>query len=124
MKLFITLILLIFSIGLIGSGTVFVLPYYFYNQYVNKNYSNNWYGVSNYSKALIEPSSPKVLSPSKTKNERLWRKFQFGDLKIPLPVKNPFYFVTPKLKFNKKNNKTSFGLSINNSEARKMVEEL
>jgi hypothetical protein len=122
MKVILVTLLFIISVVICLAGVGLVSPYYYYNEFVNNNYSNKWYWLSNFNEKQLSPHLSKKLKSAETKNEALWKKFQFGDLQIPLPVKNPFYFVTPKLKYNIKNKRTDFGVSINNPEGRSLID--
>ena len=53
--------------------------------------------ISNFSTELISGGEIRSLKTTKLSNEDLWEKFHFEDLVIPLPVKNPFFFVAPIL---------------------------
>jgi hypothetical protein len=122
MKVLFVTTLFVISVVISLAGIGLVSPYYYYNEFVNNNYSNSWYGLKAYNKKHLRPSENLELKVSEAKNEGLWKKFQFGDLQVPLPVRNPFYFVTPKLKFNQKSKRTDFGVSINNPEGRSLID--
>lgn len=122
MKAFLVTTLFIVSVAICCLGAVLVTPYYYYGQVLKGTHSSQWFNITNFRKSILTPQPIVDLIKSKTKNENLWKKFQFGDLKIPLPVKNPFYFVTPKLKYNSSAKRTDFGVAINNAEGRSLVD--
>jgi hypothetical protein len=120
-----TLILLFLFIGgLIFTGLTlsFITPYYLYNQVVNKNYKSRWFSLDVYSKNFLKPNLNIPFERLNLPNNNFWQKFHYGDLHIPLPVKNPFYFVVPNLQYNKKTRRTKFGISILNSGNEKISE--
>ncbi|MFT6631115.1 MAG: hypothetical protein ACJAS4_001062 [Bacteriovoracaceae bacterium] len=120
-----TLILLFLFIGgLIFTGLTlsFITPYYLYNQVVNKNYKSRWFSLDVYSKNFLKPDLNIPFQRLNLPNNNFWQKFHYGDLHIPLPVKNPFYFVVPNLQYNKKTRRTKFGISILNSGNEKISE--
>jgi hypothetical protein len=120
-----TLILLfILIVGFIFSGLTvsFITPYYLYNKVVNKNYKSRWFSLDSYSKNFLKPDLNIPFKRLDLPNQNFWQKFHYGDLHIPLPVKNPFYFVVPSLKYNKKTRRTKFGISILNSGNEKISE--
>jgi hypothetical protein len=120
-----TLILLFLFIGgLIFTGLTlsFITPYYLYNQVVNKNYKSRWFSLDVYSKNFLKPDLNIPFKRLNLPNNNFWQKFHYGDLHIPLPVKNPFYFVVPNLQYNKKTRRTKFGISILNSGNEKISE--
>lgn len=108
-------------------GTLFVLtlltmsgvwliatPYYYYNEIVNKDGSVELFSLSNNTSQFTTGGERHEISSGNIANENLWQKFHFEDLRIPLPVKNPFYFVAPIINFDKSTAKVEFGLSIYN----------
>ena len=103
-------------------GFSLVMPYYYYNKFVNSGHSNKWFGVRDYTTKILKPLPAEDFEKVATPNEQLWRKFHFGDLNIPLPVKNPFYYVTPILQFQEKSKTTDFGLSISSPSGRKLLD--
>lgn len=114
-KIFFILLFLI-SLVIAGVGVVLVTPYYQYNSIVNKNDMSEWFTIANHRKLLIKPSPYTPFELPKKINKDLWEKFHFKTLEIPLPVRNPFFFVAPILKYNKIKRKTEFGLSIFDSK--------
>ncbi|MBT4792464.1 MAG: hypothetical protein HON90_12910 [Halobacteriovoraceae bacterium] len=118
--------ILIVVTTLIGSLVIFIMsciewaPQFFYNKVVKHNFKSEWYSLDNYSPNFLTPIATQGFASKKNANEQFWHKFHFGDLYIPLPVKNPFYFVSPNLSFDKKNKKSKFGISINNAKGEKI----
>jgi len=108
--------LLFVSLLVLSATLIIVAPYYYYNDIVNHNSMTDWFTISNYRKILVTPSSEKFDLKKASINEDLWNKFHFKTLEIPLPVKNPFYFVAPIIKYSKKQNNTEFGISLFNSK--------
>lgn len=92
---------------------VVVAPHFYYNDIVNNGEMNSWFTIPKYSEKLVVPKRPSQLNlVNKNINEKLWKRFHFKTLLIPMPVKNPFYFVSPTLEYNKENKNTEFGVSI------------
>ncbi|MBD64451.1 MAG: hypothetical protein CME62_04550 [Halobacteriovoraceae bacterium] len=108
---------LIFLTVILGIGAyVLISPYYYYNQIVNQGEMNNWFTIANHSEFLVKAEPPIEISKSELVNENLWKKFHFKTVTVPLPVKNPFYFVAPVMKYNSELKSSDFGLSIFNAK--------
>lgn len=118
------ILIIIFVVGLIFTGLTvsFITPYYLYNKAVNKNFKSKWFSLDVYSKEFLRPDLNIPFKKLNLPNPEFWQKFHFGDLHIPLPVKNPFFFVVPNLDYNKKTRRTKFGISILNSSNEKISE--
>lgn len=112
MKSFFLFIILITTVTLSIGGGLISIPYFYYNKIINKDYSNEWYSNRNFNKEFVRASESEELYHVSEKNPNLWGKFHFMDLIIPLPVKNPFYFVAPEFRYRPKKKQTDIGLSI------------
>lgn len=115
MKLLVLTFLFLVGSLIFGAAIVAVAPYYYYNEFIYQKSPNNWFELDFYDKKILEPGQMEAIKSQKLSNENLWSKFHFGNLNIPLPVKNPFYLVSPKMEYDKSNDRTNFGLSINDS---------
>ncbi len=104
---------ILFIIGLsLGIATVaYVTPFYLYKQVINNKLKTDWYLLDNYTSGLLISSKMQTLEKN-NESEKFWKLFHFGDLNIPMPVKNPFYFVVPNLTYFKEARSTKFSLSI------------
>lgn len=100
---------------LAGVVSVGIAPYYYYNSIVNGKESFEWYSLRSYQDNFVRPGKSRDLSFQKLSDERLWQKFHVKNQMIPIPVRNPFYFVSPVLKYVPKNKNTEFGISIFNA---------
>lgn len=110
------IVLFVCSILIAAVGLVLVYPYYQYNSIVNNKEMTEWFTLSNHRRLLVNPSSDVKFDTPKKINSELWQKFHFQTLEIPLPVRYPFFFVAPILKYNGQSKKTEFGLSIFDSK--------
>ncbi len=113
------LALLVLVIGIIYSGVNY-LPGFLYGKLIRNQLNNNWYKIENYSPVFLTPSDYIPLKKVSVDNEFLWRRFNFGDLSLQLPIKNPFYFVVPKIDIV--NGKTNLSLKITNPRDETLVE--
>lgn len=120
MKLLILSIIVFLGISLASLTGLYMTPNYFYNKIVNQNLKTEWYSLDRYSKKYLKPADTIPFSTEKFANEDLWSTFHFGDLYIPLPVKNPFYFVVANLNYNKQTSNTKLGISILNASNEKI----
>jgi len=120
MKQLILLGLFFLSFIIFGAGALVVSPYYFYNKVIHNDYFNEWYGITNYDSKFLAPSKVIELKQEKLGNEDLWKRFHFMDVVLPLPVKNPFYFVAPILKYYPKNKRTELGLMLYGGDNREL----
>lgn len=102
-------------------GGVLVSPYYYYNKTINHNYYSDWYSAPNFNDNLKYPSKPIQADSSNLGNDDLWRKFHFMDVVLPLPVKNPFFFVSPILKYKNDSKRTDFGLKLYGADEREIA---
>jgi hypothetical protein len=101
-----------FLAGVISVG---IAPYYYYNSIVNGKESFEWYSLRSFQDNYTTPNKSRDLNFQKISDERLWKNFHFKNQMIPIPVRNPFYFVAPVLKFTPNNKNTEFGISIFNA---------
>ncbi len=98
---------------IISSMTIlFVTPYYVYYRVINNKLETNWFSIERYTPLYHRPNEKALSPPTKTANEQFWRKFNFGDFYLPLPVRNPFYFTIPNLKYSKQSQQTQVGLTL------------
>lgn len=91
-------------------------PNYIYQGMIHNRMKTNWYIPDYQNNKNLKPDGPKSFNNDLNINNQFWDKFHFGDLYIPLPVKNPLYYVVPKLTYSKKTNSTKFGVSIVNAK--------
>lgn len=120
MKNLITATFLFLSVIILAAAALFVSPYYFYNKVLEGSFYSEWYSLSNYKTQHLLPRKEMKVSSSELGNGDLWRKFHLIDVLIPLPVKNPFYYVTPVLKYVKEEKKTEVGLKIYDAKEREI----
>ena len=101
MKKFIISFLLGMSAMVIVAGLLLSSPYYFYNQIINKKYSSQWFNLTSFTDKVLTPGKKVELQEPNLGNDDLWRKFHIKDTYIPLPYRNPFFFVAPIFNFDK-----------------------
>lgn len=107
---------------LIGGFSLTASPYYFYHKIVNQGYNFDWYSLDMRFEKIAKPDYDRDLKSEIIDNERLWSKFHFKNHMIPIPVKNPYFFVSPVLNYNSKTDSTNLGLSISNAEKKTISE--
>jgi hypothetical protein len=120
MKKIIIITFILLSIGVSGIGVVLVAPYYFYNKIIQGEYYSEWYSILNFKESFLRPAEPIKGDSSDLGNADLWKKFHFMDVILPLPVKNPFLFISPVLKYSKETKKTEFGLKLYGADDREI----
>jgi hypothetical protein len=98
------------------------VPGYIYGKLVRNSMENNWYSLNSYSEKYLKSKKLIKLESGKVENEFFWRRFNFGNISLSLPVKNPFYFVTPSIKDVK--GKTNLGIKITNAKNERLAEIL
>lgn len=111
----------VLTIIIIMGGVVLVSPYYYYSKIIKENYTSSWYSLIGRQKNINIPSKEIVADFSKLGNDDLWQKFHFMDVVLPLPVKNPFFFVSPVLKYSKETTQTEFGLKLYGGDEREIA---
>lgn len=119
MKKIIILTTLFFSVLLAAGAVAFAFPYYFYSKTIKGEYKSRWYHVSDFDPKVLSPERVELEEPN-IGNDDLWQKFQMKDTLVPLPVRNPFYFVAPILNFNKQTKKTRLGMTVYGTGLRKI----
>ena len=124
MRFYILYALLICSLVLIIGTGFYIMPGYLYHKTVNRNESSPWFRLQRYSKVYLAGKKETEVKSKEIKNKNLWKKFHVGDVKIPLPHKNPFYFVVPNIQFDKATRTTKFGFKILNAQDDKIMEIL
>ena len=107
---------------LIGGFSLTAAPYYFYFQIVENNKDFEWYAVNGDTTNIVSPLQSKTLKEEFIENETLWSKFHFSNHMLPIPVKNPYFFVAPIFNFDKKSHSTNLGISISNASKVKIAE--
>lgn len=100
------------SLVVLTAGLVLTSPFYFYNQIINKKHSSQWFNLTSFQDNFLTPSKRIELKEPNLGNDDLWKSFHIKDTYIPLPYKNPFYFVAPIFKYEKEKNNTNFGVSV------------
>jgi hypothetical protein len=105
----------IFSISIVVLllSVLLVYPYHYYNDAIKNKAEGRWFHLSRFDERFYTPGKMESLESVEMKNNDLWSKFHFQNIKIPLPKKNPFYRVSPDLHLN--GTKTTFGLSLFNT---------
>lgn len=93
-----------------------------YKKVLANQYQGPWFIWEGDPKLYFSPKNKKFDEDIEISTDRFWQIFQFEDLEIPMPVKNPFYFVIPKLKYNESTLKTKFGLTFNDSKGENISE--
>lgn len=124
MKIFI--ILLFILTGGIYGGYLYLMntPSRIYNGILSNELKTKWFIVDEIDHFDLN-GEEKNYTPNETiQNVKLWKSFSFKDLSIPLPVRNPFYLVSPILKYNNANRSTKIGFSILNSKGVQLSEIL
>jgi len=109
-KILLTLCLLT-AIILAAAAAVFASPYYFYNEVITGKHRSHWYHISDFNPLYITPKGVELETPN-LGNEDLWTNFHFKDTVVPLPVRNPFYYVAPVVNYDKESDKTKLGLAV------------
>lgn len=97
---------------LLVTGLLLVSPYYYYNKILKNDYNSKWFSLNNVNEKTLTPTGKLELKEPNLGNDDLWRKFHIRDTNIPLPFKNPFFFVAPILKYNNKTKITNYGISV------------
>ena len=120
MKNILTSIIIFLSIIVLAAGALFVSPYYFYNKILKGDFYSEWYSLSNYKTQHLSPSQKLGFSSEALGNADLWKKFHLIDVLIPLPVRNPFFYVAPVLKYMKDSKKTEIGIKIYDAKEREI----
>jgi hypothetical protein len=112
MKKIILVILYGISLLVLVSGLFLISPYYYYNKIINNDYNSQWFSLNNFNESFLTPVGKIKLAEPNLGNDDLWRKFHIKDVNIPLPYKNPFFFVAPIFNYDKESKKTNFGISV------------
>jgi hypothetical protein len=120
MKIIVSVLFIIFSLFLLLVGGLAVSPYYFYSKILKNDYYGRWYSLTNYSHSILTPSESMIVNYEKLGNVDLWKQFHFMDVLVPLPVRNPFYYVSPVLKYIEETKKTEIGLKIYDAKEREI----
>lgn len=97
---------------LLVTGLLLVSPYYYYYKILKNDYNSKWFSLNNVNEKTLTPKGKSDLKEPNLGNDDLWRKFHIRDTNIPLPFKNPFFFVAPILKYNSKTKITNYGISV------------
>ncbi len=91
----------------------YIAPFYFYKKLIHQKLDTDWFFLEGKKQNLLLPNEfIDFHSPAKKVNEDLWKKFHIRDLIVPLPYRNPFYYVVPALSFNDDESGTQVGLKI------------
>lgn len=117
-----TLIFLVLAAVIVGLGLK-AGPYYYYNQIANHGQNFDWYALDNRARNIARPEKARDLKAEKIDNDSLWSKIHFKNHMLPIPVKNPYFFVSPIFKYKKESEVTNFGLSISNAN-KKVISEV
>jgi hypothetical protein len=112
MKKIILSVLYSISFVVFIAGIILVSPYYYYNKIIKNDYNSKWFSISKFNENILSPKGKIELREPNLGNDDLWRKFHIRDTNIPLPYKNPFFFVAPILKYNEDTKTTNYGISV------------
>lgn len=97
------------------------LPARLYDKLIHNELDSKWYSLDDRVVDIyLNPKHDLDGEIVEIKNEELWKSFHFKNLSIPIPVRNPFFFVVPNLKYSQEKNQTKFGLSILDSKDEKI----
>ncbi len=110
----------VLALVILAAGLALASPYYFYNKMMTENYRSEWYFLEDYRPKLVTPSEKLELKTPELGSESLWQKFHFKDTVVPLPVRNPLYYVAPILSFDKKDKKSRLGIMVYGTGYREM----
>lgn len=91
-------------------------PSSFYQKIISARLATKWYITDELNPRLLVPRKKDDQAKADVPNQDLWQSFHFEDLFIPLPVRNPFFFVVPNLQYDQEKKRTKFGLTIVNSK--------
>lgn len=105
---------------ILAAGLLLASPYYFYHKVVTENYRSKWYFLENYRPELVTPAPKVELKVPELGSEELWQNYHFKDTVIPLPVRNPLYYVAPIMSYDEKTKKSRLGMMIYGTGYREM----
>lgn len=120
MKNIIAIGLIFTSLIIFGAGALFVSPYYFYSKILKNEFYGNWYALTDLKQKHLKPKGLVEVQDSTIASGDLWRKFHLIDVMIPMPVRNPFYYASPVLKYIPDTKKTEIGLKIYDAKEREI----
>jgi hypothetical protein len=110
-KIFLSFTILLVLL-VVGASVAVVSPYYYYSEVLKNKHESEWYFHPEFKSAFLSPGEVVQGNSSQLGNDDLWSKFHFMDVVVPLPVQNPFFYVSPILAFDKKTKRTDFGLKL------------
>lgn len=120
MKKIFAIIIIFVSLIIVSAGALFVSPYYFYNKILKENFYSEWYSLPNLKKQNLHPKGLLEIEDSTLGNGNLWKQFHLIDVLIPLPIRNPFFYASPVLKYIKNKKTTEIGLKIYDGKEREI----
>lgn len=120
MKKLFAIVIIFISLLILGAGTLFVSPYYFYNKILKDNFYSEWYSLSGLKEEHLEPKGTLEIEDSTIGNGDLWKQFHLLDVLIPLPIRNPFFYASPVLKYMPEKKRTEIGLKIYDGKEREI----
>lgn len=106
-----------------GAAIIIVSPYYYYNKILSNEHDSDWYSLPGFKQTYLTPGEIIEGDSKELGNADLWQMFHFMDVVIPMPVKNPFFYVSPVLSYNDNNKTTNFGLRLH-SESNRDISKL
>lgn len=112
MKYLLSILLILWSFLILAVTAISISPYYFYERAISGNLNTIWFKLDNYEQKLLNPAQAEKMGQIEENSNLVWNNFHFQDFLIPLPIKNPFYFVAPILKYSKKTTNTQNGLRL------------
>jgi hypothetical protein len=120
MKNFIAIGLIFVSILIVGAGTLFVSPYYFYSKILKNDFYSEWYALTNLKDKHLHAKGALEIPESTIGNGDLWKKFHILDVLVPLPVRNPFFYASPVLQYFPDSKRTEIGIKIYDGNEREI----
>jgi hypothetical protein len=70
-------------------------PFYFYKTTLEGNFPSTWYQIKNFDQLYLTPTRYPYTISDEYSSENIWKKFQFKDVLIPMPYRNPLIQVIP-----------------------------
>lgn len=108
------------SLIILGVGALVVSPYYFYSKILKNEYYSDWYALPNFQTKYLTPKAQLNIEDSTMGNGDLWKQFHLMDVLLPLPVRNPFFYTSPVLKYLPDKKRTEIGLKIYDGKEREI----
>lgn len=120
MKVLVFLLVLIGFAGGLAYQYVLNLPEKLYSKTLRDELQTRWFVWNKNPAPYLKPTHTDFELDIEVPNKDLWAEFHFEDLVIPLPVENPFFFVSPNLSYDKNTRNSKFGISILGAKGEKI----